>query len=113
MGVSEVKTIEFTTPVGINQYKNVSSSALDIYPNPIKSEATISYSINKSGPVTLEIYNMLGEKIITLLNTNLTTGDYQIRWDCADENKNQISSGVYLCNLKTKDQTTSIKIIVN
>ena len=64
------------------------------YPNPFNAQTTIRYSLPESGPVTLTIYNLLGQKVATLFDGTQTVGEYSLVWDA----KNQ-PSGVYFCRL--------------
>ncbi len=65
------------------------------YPNPFNPTTSIPYSLAKTGHVELSIYNMLGQKITTLLNQNMQAGNHIIQWDAS-----QYSSGLYLYRMK-------------
>lgn len=66
------------------------------FPNPFNPQTTIEYQISDNTFVTLEIYNLLGKKVTTLVNKQQTAGTYSIIWDASD-----FASGVYLYQLKT------------
>lgn len=66
------------------------------YPNPFNPSTTITYSIVHPGNVNISVYNLLGQKVATLINENKTTGTYQIRFNAAS-----LSSGVYFYRLET------------
>lgn len=70
------------------------------YPNPFNPETTISYSLSKPGSVTLEIYNILGQKIRAYHKTYANSGSFRILWDGNDQDGRAVSSGVYLYTLK-------------
>jgi hypothetical protein len=61
------------------------------YPNPFNPSTTISFSIPKSGEVTLAIYNMLGQKVKTLVSEKMNAGTYSYKFDAST-----LSSGVYI-----------------
>lgn len=85
------------------------------YPNPFNPATSIRFQIYSGGeifPIRLEIYNLLGKKIKTLVNDNLTTGDYNFLWDGKDDEGLRTSSGVYLYVLKVGDQKASRKLII-
>lgn len=65
------------------------------YPNPFNPQTTISFSLEKSDFVTLEIFDSLGKKISTLLNEHKSQGSYSINFDAST-----LPSGVYLYQLK-------------
>jgi hypothetical protein len=70
------------------------------YPNPFNPETKIEYALKKTGHVTLHIYNILGEKVKTLLDQDQPAGFYQINWDGKNDNGKPISSGIYLYKLE-------------
>lgn len=73
------------------------------YPNPFNPETKISYQLPKGGQIRLEIYNLLGHKVKTLVNDNQLAGFYNIRWNALDESGKRVPSGVYLYQIKITD----------
>jgi hypothetical protein len=65
------------------------------YPNPFNPSTTISYTITRSGFVSLIVYDVLGVKVQTLVNENQRAGDHSILFDA-----NQLSSGIYFYTLQ-------------
>lgn len=65
------------------------------YPNPFNNSTTIMYEIDESGQVQLELFNLLGQKLSTLVSTRQLPGIYQIDWDASD-----FPSGIYLYRLR-------------
>ncbi|HKI44345.1 MAG TPA: T9SS type A sorting domain-containing protein, partial [Balneolales bacterium] len=61
------------------------------YPNPFNPTTTISFALPKAGKVRLEIYNILGQKVATLINKSMRAGYYNVQWDAR-----QVASGLYL-----------------
>ncbi len=82
------------------------------YPNPFNPETTISFHIASEGNVKLDIYNVKGQLVTTLIDKNMLAGTHQIVWDGKDSNENHASSGVYLYRLKTVDHQSSRKMIL-
>ncbi len=82
------------------------------YPNPFNPATTIEYFLPKNAWVNLSIYNLLGQKIKTLINEHQKRGLKAIKWDGEDENGNKLSSGVYFYKLKTKDFVQSKKMLL-
>ena len=70
------------------------------YPNPFNPTTTIRYDLAESAFITIKIYNMLGQEIITLINETITPGYYSLDWD--PEN---LSTGLYIIELKVGDKT--------
>jgi hypothetical protein len=77
------------------------------YPNPFNPSTTISYGLMKSGQVKLEIYNILGEKIATLVDGVQKAGNHQLEW-----NPQSLASGVYLYRLEAEGMVQSRKLIL-
>ncbi len=86
-------------------------SNINIFPNPMKNQARIRYSLPKESQVNLEIYNSAGVLIHSINNKIQKPGNYQVNWDGYDNNKNQIAKGVYFVILKTDDYKLVNKII--
>jgi photosystem II stability/assembly factor-like uncharacterized protein len=77
------------------------------YPNPFNSSTTIRYSIPTAGPVTLDIYDILGRKVQTLLDVKQQAGAHQVIWDA-----NGVVSGVYFYRLKAGEKSYSRSMTV-
>jgi len=70
------------------------------YPNPFNSETTIKYRLSEmSSPVILEIYDLLGKRIRTLVDEEQSDGEYLIRWDGKDGSGKMVASGNYIYQL--------------
>jgi hypothetical protein len=83
------------------------------YPNPFNSSTIISYTIPpdlSNTRVRLEIHNVFGQKIRTLLDEDLPYGNYMTRWDGNDDKGYASASGVYFCNLKVGNASLTKKI---
>ncbi len=77
------------------------------YPNPFNPETRINYSIAKSGNVKVMIYNMLGQKIITLIDEQKTTGHYSVNF-----NAENLESGIYFYRLTTNNYIKSKRMVL-
>ncbi|MDO9577653.1 MAG: lectin like domain-containing protein [Candidatus Cloacimonadales bacterium] len=67
-----------------------------IYPNPFNPTTTLSYSLNESGHVLLEIFNLKGQKITTLVDKVQDAGNHAVIWNGTDKNGNIAASGIYI-----------------
>jgi len=79
------------------------------YPNPFNSKTKIKFSIPLSGFTSLKIYNLLGQEIATLVNEPKQIGEYEIEFDA---DKYNLSSGVYIYQLKNNSFVQSKKFIL-
>ena len=71
------------------------------YPNPFNPGTRLNFTIPKSQHVLLEIYNSLGQRVRTLINSNLSSGNHYILWDGLAENGNGVPAGVYFYRIKS------------
>jgi len=71
------------------------------YPNPFNGETRIDYRLKQDGFVDLSIYNLLGQKIRTLVAQTMQAGAYSVRWDGRNEQQLPVPSGVYFYILQT------------
>jgi len=67
-----------------------------IYPNPFNVHTTINYSLPEDQDVLIEVFDVIGAKVTTILNERKTAGYHSISW-----NASHLSSGVYFCRIKT------------
>ena len=69
---------------------------LQNFPNPFNPETTIGYELAESADVTLQIYNVVGQVVRTLIaSESQSVGRYQVRWDGMDDRGMPVSSGIY------------------
>lgn len=82
------------------------------YPNPFNQVTTIEYNVPSSAQVTIEIFNMLGQKVRTLVNENKSAGTYRIEWNGNDETGQSASTGVYLYRFSAGDIVQTKKMLL-
>jgi N-acetylneuraminic acid mutarotase len=110
------------TIIGITKKENIDKSQintspseffiLENYPDPFNLETTIQYSILQNGFVNMDIYNIAGEKIITLLNDEIVAGQHAIIWGGRDQSGNLVSSGMYICKIQMASDSKSIRMLL-
>ncbi len=71
------------------------------FPNPFNPETRIVYNLPKPGHVKLTVYNVVGKKIVTLVNDQQPTGRHTSAWNGKDEDGNPIASGLYFYIIHT------------
>jgi subtilisin family serine protease len=84
------------------------------YPNPFNMATTISFSIPASGQVSLDVYNLLGQKVINLAEGEYPAGNVSINWDGRDRFGNDLASGMYFYRMSyngDKVQTRKLMIL--
>lgn len=73
------------------------------YPNPFNPATIIRFAVPKSGHVTLDVFNILGQKIRTIIDRQLPAGTYNVTFDGRGDNKRQLASGIYFYRLKAEE----------
>jgi len=80
------------------------------YPNPFNPETKIPYNLENAGDISITIYDLLGQKVRTLVNDFKAAGNYTTQWDGLTDAGAQAASGVYIYKLTTKDKQISKKM---
>lgn len=74
------------------------------YPNPFNPTTTISFTVPQAQHTSLEIYNIVGQKVRTLVDEFTEAGTYTVDWNADSESGQQVSSGIYLYRLISGEQ---------
>ncbi len=82
------------------------------YPNPFNGETTIEYTVVGSGRVELVIYNVLGQRVRSLVHRSLVPGHYRSTWDGRDDRGDSVASGVYFYRLRTASYSRSRRMML-
>ncbi|MDA3862198.1 MAG: T9SS type A sorting domain-containing protein, partial [Melioribacteraceae bacterium] len=77
------------------------------YPNPFNPSTVINYSIAEAGMVSLKIYNILGQEVMSLVNSNQNVGQYQVKFDAS-----QLSTGLYIYRIQAGNFVDSKKMML-
>ena len=101
-------TFRFRTPMVVNVddlSKRIPKTfaLLQNYPNPFNPVTVIRYQLAATGNVRVEIYNLLGEKLVTLVDKQQAAGSYTVQWNGRDKNGIPAASGIYLYRLRVTD----------
>ncbi|MDD4310703.1 MAG: T9SS type A sorting domain-containing protein, partial [Candidatus Cloacimonetes bacterium] len=82
------------------------------YPNPFKNQTNFSWILAKDAPVSLDIYNLKGQKVKTLFSGMGVKGRQMAQWNGRDENNREVASGVYFYRLNTPEGVKVHKMMV-
>jgi len=82
------------------------------YPNPFNPITTIRFGLPKDSKVTLTIYSLTGERVVTLVDERLSAGYHQVQWDGTNASGTPVASGVYVYELKTGQQRLVKKMLL-
>jgi photosystem II stability/assembly factor-like uncharacterized protein len=80
------------------------------FPNPFNPSTTITYSLSHSGVTSIEIFNILGQKIKTLVDQFQPIGRYSVQWDGRDDSHGSVASGVYYYRVRCNEFTAVKKM---
>jgi len=82
------------------------------YPNPFNPETNIDFALPKASNVELTVFNVLGQKVITLINQKMDAGTYRETWRGTSESGSQVASGIYFYRLTAGDFVTTRKMMM-
>jgi hypothetical protein len=82
------------------------------YPNPFNPVTQIDYYIPKRNHVTILVYNLLGQKIKTLIDEAKPAGQYSITWDGNDTDGSEVATGIYFYYLRADDYVETRKMLL-
>lgn len=102
--VLTLKTNDQQTPSVLALHSN--------YPNPFNPSTTINFSLPKTAPVKLVIYNIRGQKVKELLNESLEYGNHNVVWNGRDDSNRPVASGVYFARLEQSGVTKISKMML-
>ena len=89
----ELEDIEIPTEYALSQN----------YPNPFNPSTTINFALPEADHVVLKIYSLLGEEVRILVDKDFDEGYHTIQWDGKNNNRNPVSSGIYLYKIQAGD----------
>ncbi|MCF7794624.1 MAG: carboxypeptidase regulatory-like domain-containing protein [Candidatus Cloacimonetes bacterium] len=95
-----------------NNLVNYEAELLGNYPNPFNPQTEISFAVSEPGTVRIDIFNIKGEKIKTIMNTTNTAGQNSVTWLGVDDDGNSVSSGIYFYKMKAGGRYTSTRKMI-
>jgi len=102
-----MSSTEFTTGyVGIEE--DIIEQEFNVFPNPFTDKTTISFLLNSNQNVVIDVFNMIGEKVKSINNGNLSVGSHTIELD-----RSKLSNGIYFISMKAGNNIYTEKIMIN
>ncbi len=94
---------------GVERFSNVipSRPTLQCYPNPFNPSTEIVFSVQTASHITITVYNILGQKVKTVVDGFMRPGEYRNRFDGTS-----LSNGIYLCMLRSDIGNSTIKLLL-
>lgn len=109
------RLIVYNTNVGTGTLENNPIVGFDLkqnYPNPFNPNTSIEFKVPYSSQVKLDVINLNGQIIKTIVNDELQAGNYKVEWNGTDNFNNRVSSGVYIYRLIQNENELSRKMIL-
>jgi hypothetical protein len=100
-------TFDYSSIIEVNVAAPIKYALEQNYPNPFNPSTMISYSIPQNSFVTLNVYDIIGNEVATLVNQTQSAGKYDIRFDASN-----LSNGVYFYTIKTDNFSSTKKMIL-
>ena len=97
---------------GIPNAPSTPNANVRSYPNPFNPQTTIVYSVPTPGFVTISIYDAQGRHVRDLVSKETAPGDHIAMWDGRNDDRAQVTSGVYFVRMTVGNQTASDKLVL-
>ncbi len=81
-------------------------------PNPFNPTTSINFALPTAAKTRIDVFNILGQKVKTLVDEYLTAGNKRVEWDGTDDRGNAVASGIYLYKMTANDFTETKKMML-
>lgn len=102
-------------PVGIGDNMSNMPDKFDLqqnYPNPFNAETVIKFQLPVASDVAIDIYNLLGQKVVTLAAERRQAGFHAVHWNGVDDSGRAVPSGIYFCRMTAGDFVGILSLVV-
>ena len=114
--VSDIESIGFVGELSVTELEHITNitsfSLFQNYPNPFNPKTNITFELNQSGRASVDIFNMKGQLVKTLLDNHLYGGKHNVVWDGSDVENKQVGSGMYFYRVTVNGQQYSKQMIM-
>ncbi len=100
----EIVAVEDAEPVSFELHGN--------FPNPFNPSTTIEFTVTKTETLTLEIYNILGQNVRTLLHRSVNAGNHRVVWDGRDDTGLEVGPGMYIARLVAGENSATNSMLM-
>jgi hypothetical protein len=104
VGVREIPGSEVARPTEFSLSQN--------YPNPFNPDTYIEFDLSRASHVKIDVFNIVGQRVRTLVDEEMEAGRYVADWDGKDEQGHSVSSGIYFYRLKAADFSDMKKMLL-
>ena len=113
--LTESSSVSVTVVVVSGESKSVLPNAFSLsqnYPNPFNPQTVIKYALPEDCQVELTLYNILGQKVKTLVSEYQSAGYRMVHWNGRDDEGNETPSGLYFYKIKTPKYSETKKMVL-
>jgi len=103
-----VNAVALPAPVQI-QTRPEAFALANNYPNPFNPATTIKYALPEASQVRLEVFNVVGQVVRTLVDNHQNAGRYVVQWDASNDQGHSLSSGIYFYRLQAGGEFLEVK----
>jgi hypothetical protein len=108
-GIGPEETLKLS---GLESLVAGKSGYLEVYPNPVTLNATISYALSKSDHISVKVYNVLGEEVTTLAEEIQKAGKHDLLWYTTGLSGRELKEGLYFINIRAGSESRTVKTIL-
>lgn len=108
-------TLTVDSPTDVDDMGGILPIAFSLeqnYPNPFNPTTSIEFNLPKSSYVSLTVFNILGQKVVELVNSSLSAGNKRVEWDGTDTNGRTLESGVYFYKITASEFSMTRKMML-
>ena len=104
---------QYTSTLAIDEFGIPTDFSVDQnYPNPFNPSTTIEFDVAISSNISLVVYDLMGKEIYSLASGYHVPGRYSVVWNANDSNGEEVSSGMYIYQLRTSDTVLTKKLVL-
>ena len=111
-GIVDIGAYEYIITNIEDHCVSAASALIGNYPNPFNPETTISFSNHKPGHIIIEVYNIKGQKVRTLVDKHLEASNHTVVWNGRNDSGKSVTSGVYFYKMKSGNYSSTKKMIL-
>ena len=100
---------EKNTEAALTQYE---TALRGNYPNPFEKQTTLEYTLGRERAVTMQVYNVLGQRVETLVDARTSAGLHTVMWDGTNRYGERVGSGVYFVRMEAGPTTETQKVVL-
>jgi hypothetical protein len=96
--IAKTSSEEMEDPAGVDKIENL--AAAEVYPNPFNPRTAIRFHLIEAAPVRLQIFNIAGQLVRTLVDNELPAGVHQRHWNARNQDGESVATGTYIYRLQ-------------